>query len=163
MPIRLRPVIESDMPFVLEGTRQLAVVEGRPGSVTATPETLWSLLSGSRPLGECVVIEHDSTPPVDVGHAWFYFHPSTFSGEKWLYLEDICIHQAHRSRGLGRLAMAALARLALERGCTGMHWSVVSGNDAAMRFYERLGAVPKTGIESYKLVDGALERLASRA
>lgn len=163
MPIRLRPVAASDMPLVLEGTRQLALVEGRPDSVTATPEMLWSLLSGPRPLGECVVIEDDSTPPVGVGHAWFYLHPSTFSAERWLYLEDICILEAHRSRGLGRLAMAALARLALERGCTGMHWSVVSGNAAAIRFYQRLGAGPKTGIESYKLVDAALESLAAEA
>ncbi|MEZ6233195.1 MAG: GNAT family N-acetyltransferase [Phycisphaerales bacterium] len=163
MPIRLRPVVESDMPLVLEGTRQLAAVEGRPDSVTATPEMLWSLLTGPRPLGECVIIEEDATPPVGVGHAWFYLHPSTFSGESWLYLEDICILKAHRSRGLGRLAMAALARVALERGCTGMHWSVVSGNAAAIRFYERLGAGPKTGIESYKLVDGALESLAAEA
>ena len=64
--------------------------------------------------------------------------PSSVS--RGLYLEDLFVRPRFRGVGLGRLLMAFLARLALERGCGRFEWSVLDWNSAAIRFYRDLGA-----------------------
>ena len=150
--LRLRPAARNDMDLVLAGTHELAGVEGRPDAVTTDAAGLWRLLTTPGVAAECVVLERiGPRGPEPIGHAWFFVHASTFSGERWLYVEDIVVQAPFRGAGLGRLAMAALARRARERGCSGMHWSVVEGNAGAVRCYQGLDAMPKAGSRQFKL------------
>ncbi|MBX3385734.1 MAG: GNAT family N-acetyltransferase [Phycisphaeraceae bacterium] len=171
------------MPRVLENLRELAVVEQRPegrDAVCATEEQLWAMLAGPQRMAECVMIElvgagsgaNEGTAAAScgaderasiVGHAWLGFVGGTFGGKPWLYVEDLYLDAAHRGGGLGRRVMAMLARLAIDRGCAGLVWSVVTANAGAIRFYERLGAELTTDSVEYSLSGEALERLAERA
>lgn len=56
------------------------------------------------------------------------------------WLESLHVLARHRGRGVGTLLMRATARELVARRCTGLRLGVVEGNDAAERFYERLGA-----------------------
>jgi RimJ/RimL family protein N-acetyltransferase len=58
--------------------------------------------------------------------------------------------------------LAALARVALRRGCGRMEWAVLDWNAPALRFYARLGAVPRREWILTRLTGGALRRLARR-
>jgi ribosomal protein S18 acetylase RimI-like enzyme len=53
-----------------------------------------------------------------------------------LFLGTLCIAPEHQNKGLGELAMCAIAR---EAGHLPIRLSVLKSNRAARRFYERLG------------------------
>ncbi|MBN2110871.1 MAG: GNAT family N-acetyltransferase [Methanosarcinaceae archaeon] len=47
---------------------------------------------------------------------------SSFMGKQGLYIEDIYVHSAYRSKGIGMSLMACCASIAKERGC-GRIWT----------------------------------------
>ena len=57
------------------------------------------------------------------------------------YLESLHVRAGHRGRGIGRELMRAVAGRVCAQGTPSLHLDVVSGNDCALRFYRRLGAV----------------------
>jgi GNAT superfamily N-acetyltransferase len=59
-----------------------------------------------------------------------------------LFLKDIFVSAAERSRGVGLALMRAVARLAATRGCSRINWNAARNNAAALAFYARLGARP---------------------
>ena len=67
---------------------------------------------------------------------------------------------AFRRRGVGREIVGHLARLALERQCGRLEWSVLAWNEPALAFYRRLGARPVPDWQVYQLDSVALTRLA---
>jgi GNAT superfamily N-acetyltransferase len=160
MPITLRPAVPGDAPFILDNIRGLAAVEGRPEVVTIPVDRIVEILFGEAPAARCVIIEQLGTA---IGHAWFYTIVPTFTGTAVFYLEDLYIRPEHRSKGTGRAAMAHLSALALGEGCGSMAWTVVEGNVAAARFYERLGAEVKGGSVPYRLERDAMGELAREA
>ena len=75
------------------------------------------------------------------GIALFYETPgSTFRARPFLYLEDLVVSEAARSRGVGEALMAALAQEALARNAWRLHWAVLDWNVRAIQFYDRIGA-----------------------
>jgi GNAT superfamily N-acetyltransferase len=75
-------------------------------------------------------------------------------------LEDLFVRPEHRGAGLGRALLAALARLARERGCGRFEWAVLDWNTPAIRFYESLGASVLPDWRIARVTGDALARLA---
>jgi GNAT superfamily N-acetyltransferase len=94
-----------------------------------------------------------------VGFALFFHNYSTFLGRPGLYLEDLFVLPEHRGRGHGKALLRELARLAVQRGCGRLEWSVLNWNEPAIAFYRSLGAVPMTKWTVYRLSGDALARL----
>ena len=67
-----------------------------------------------------------------------------------------------RGHGAGTALLVALARVARRRGCGRMEWAVLDWNAPALRFYARLGAVPRREWIVTRLTGRALRRLAER-
>lgn len=155
--LSMRPATPGDAEFILANIHGLAEVEGRPEAVRSTPQTIREALFGERGTASAVIFECGTLP---VGHAWFFERIPTFSGQRVLCLEDIFICPQHRGRGIGQRAMALLAAHAHDRDCAGMHWEVKAGNDAAERFYQRLGGIADPTIISYSIHDEAFRSLA---
>ena len=88
-----------------------------------------------------------------IGFALTYFDRDP---EPWM--ESLHVLRGHRSRGAGRLLMRATAEELLARGHRTLRLGVVEGNDAASRFYERLGAI-RAGREPADWADGAWHEL----
>ncbi|MGH9363405.1 MAG: GNAT family N-acetyltransferase, partial [Thermoanaerobaculia bacterium] len=63
-------------------------------------------------------------------------------------------------RGAGRALLAALARLALRRGCGRMEWTVLAWNRSAIGFYRKLGAKLRRDWVHVRLDRRPMERLA---
>lgn len=100
--------------------RNAAVAELR--EALATPGTL--LLVGER------------APDPPAGYALAYL---TRPPEPWL--ESLHVVAEERGHGLGRTLIGETARRVIDAGHRSMSLGVIVGNDAADRFYDRLGAV----------------------
>jgi ribosomal protein S18 acetylase RimI-like enzyme len=70
------------------------------------------------------------------------------------------VEPEHRGKGHGKALLAALAKLAVERSCSRVEWSVLNWNTPSIEFYRALGAVPMNDWTVYRLTDDALTRLA---
>ena len=67
---------------------------------------------------------------------------------------------ASRGRGIGRALLRHLGRIAIERGCGRMEWSVLDWNEPAIGFYRSIGARPMDEWTVYRLTGDALHRVA---
>lgn len=67
---------------------------------------------------------------------------STFAARPLLNIHDIVVHRDWRRRGVGQALLAFAEEQARVRGCCKLTLEVLSGNDVAMRSYERAGYAP---------------------
>ncbi|HET6670088.1 MAG TPA: GNAT family N-acetyltransferase [Pyrinomonadaceae bacterium] len=155
--VQIRPANESDVPLILEFIRELAVYEKLLDRVEATEARLREALFGTRPVASCILAYQAERP---VAFALYYFTYSTFAGLPGLYLEDLFVKPDCRGQGLGQALLRHLAKLAKDKGCWRIEWAVLHWNQSAIRFYEKLGAVPMNEWAVYRLSGAALSRLA---
>ena len=65
-----------------------------------------------------------------------------------LYIDDICVDEAARGQGAGRVLYEHILAYAREKECYNVTLNVWSCNPGAMAFYEKLGLTPyKVGME----------------
>lgn len=160
MTARIRPATPADVDLIVALIRELAEYEKLLDQCHATPAALEASLFGARPQAECLIAEHEGR---GVGFALFFHNYSTFLARPGLYLEDLYVRPAARGLGLGRALLAALAQLAVERGCGRFEWSVLDWNTPAIRFYESLGAKAQSEWTIYRVTGEALTTLAAQA
>lgn len=159
-PITLRTATRADVPVVARLIRALAEYERLAHDCFADEAALEDHLFGPRPYAEVLIAEVGGEP---AGFALFFHNYSTFLTRPGIYLEDLFVVPERRGLGLGRRLLAALAALAVERGCGRLEWSVLKWNSPAIGFYERLGAVPMDEWQVYRLTGEPLEALARGA
>ncbi len=154
----LRPATINDVPLILQFIRELAEYERMLDDVVANEEMLRESLFGHRPAAE-VILCHEGEVPA--GFALFFHNYSTFRGKSGIYLEDLFVRPQFRGRGYGKLLLATLAKLAVERNCARLEWSVLDWNTPAIDFYKSLGALPMNEWTVYRLTGDALEELGT--
>lgn len=67
---------------------------------------------------------------------------------KTLYIDDLCVDEAHRGRNIGRQLYEYVLDFAKEQGCYNVTLNVWECNPGAKRFYEKCGLTPqKVGME----------------
>jgi GNAT superfamily N-acetyltransferase len=152
----LRFATVEDVGLILDFIHQLAAYEKIADEVVADEDQLRQSLFGERRVAEVVIATYDGEP---AGFALFFHNFSTFLGRPGIYLEDLFVIPDLRGRGIGRLLLSFLARLAVERGCGRLEWWVLDSNEPAIRFYERLGAKPMDEWTVFRVAGDALEGL----
>ncbi len=160
MHFSIRPATIDDVPVILGLIRELAEYEKLSDEVVATDDVLRETLFGNQPGAEVLIASVDDQP---AGFALFFHNFSTFLGLPGIYLEDLFVRPEFRSSGLGRTLLAYLARLATERRCGRLEWSVLDWNQPAIGFYKKLGAEAMSGWAVYRLTGDALDTLAAEA
>jgi GNAT superfamily N-acetyltransferase len=160
--LTVRTAREADVPVILELIRGLAEYERAPHEVVCDEAVLRESLFGAKPDAEvllaCVGVngsEHAA------GFAVFFHNYSTWWGRRGLYLEDLFVRPEMRGQGIGKALLSALARVARDRGCARMEWSVLDWNQPAIDFYRSLGAAAKEEWTVYRLNRPEIEKLAS--
>lgn len=153
----IRQATEADVPQILEFIRGLAEYERLAHEVVADEATLRRTLFGERHVAE-VVIGYDNNQPVCF--ALFFHNFSTFLGRPGIYLEDLFVNPAQRGKGFGKAMLAYLAKLAVERECGRLEWSVLDWNEPAINFYKSLGAKPMDEWTIFRVTGDALTQLA---
>ena len=157
-PFVLRAATSGDVPVILTCIRGLAEYEKLAHEVVATEALLRETLFGSRPAAEVILAFHDDDA---AGFALFFHSYSTFLARPGIYLEDLFVLPAFRGQGVGKLLLARLARLALDRGCGRLEWSVLDWNVDAIRFYESIGARAMSEWTTNRVTGQALVALAA--
>ncbi|MEX2081585.1 MAG: GNAT family N-acetyltransferase, partial [Dehalococcoidia bacterium] len=92
--------------------------------------------------------------------ALFFHNFSTWTGKPGIWLEDLFVRPQFRGHGYGKEMLAELARLAVERGCGRLEWSVVDWNEPSIAFYRALGAAAMDDWTTYRLTGDSLLQLA---
>jgi GNAT superfamily N-acetyltransferase len=153
----IRPATRADVPAIARLIRALAEYEKLADQVALDEAALGEHLFGPRPYAEVLLAEDAGRV---VGFALFFHNYSTFRGSPGIYLEDLFVIPEARGQGHGKALLVALARLAVERGCGRLQWSVLDWNEPSIEFYRSLGAVPLEEWTLYRLSGAALEALA---
>ncbi len=156
----LRPATAADLATIIELIRALAEYEREPDAVSLDPEELRRHLFGPRPYAEVILAETEAG--ASVGFALFFHNFSTWEGRPGIYLEDLFVRPEYRGQGYGKALLAALARLAIERGCARLEWAVLDWNEPSIQFYRALGAVPMDEWTTYRVTGDSLTDLARR-
>lgn len=148
-----------DCELILSFIKELADYEKLSHEVVATVETLEETLFGEQSYAEVLIGEYQDTP---VGYALFFHNFSTFTGRPGIYLEDIYVQPAMRGRGFGKSLLAYIAKLAVDRDCTRVEWSVLDWNEPSIQFYRSIGAVPMDEWTVQRLHQSALSDFADK-
>jgi GNAT superfamily N-acetyltransferase len=153
----IRPATEADIDVIAELIRALAEYERLAHEALFEIDDLREPLFGARRYAEVLLVEAEGTV---VGFALFFHNFSTFLAKPGMYLEDLFVRPEHRGNGHGRALLAELARIAVERGCGRLEWSVLDWNAPSIAFYRSLGAVAMDDWTTYRLSGDALMTLA---
>lgn len=159
LEVEIRTATEADVPLILSLIKELAEYERLAHEVSATEDLLRESLFGERQGAEALLGYHEGDP---AGFALFFHNFSTFLGRSGIYLEDLYVKPELRGRGVGRAMLVYLAKLARERKCGRLEWSVLNWNEPAIRLYRGIGALPMDGWTVYRLTGESLEGLASQ-
>ena len=160
LALHLRPATEADCDLILSFIKELAEYEKLSHEVVADAAMLHEHLFGNRRIAEVIIADYEEQA---VGFALFFYNFSTFLGRPGMYLEDLYVQPAYRGKGIGEALLKYLAKLAVDRECGRLEWSVLNWNEPAISFYERMGAVPMDEWTVYRLTGSALTAAAERS
>lgn len=157
--IKIRFANESDTDLILQFIQDLAEYEKLSDNLNVNDKLIKKYLFGKSRVAECLIGEYDEVP---CGFAVFFFNYSTFKGKPGLYLEDLFVKPEMRGKGIGKALLIELAKLAKERDCARLEWSVLDWNQPAIDFYKSLGAIPMSEWTVYRLEEKEIEKLSSK-
>ena len=153
--MKIRKAEEKDKGKIMDLLSQVLMVHhrGRPdlfkGNVTKyTEEELSGLIHNPQTPILVAVNEAEEV----LGYAFCQFRQKTgdniLTDIKTLYLDDLCVDEIHRGKGIGKRIYEEVLRFAKENGCYNVTLNVWECNEGARRFYGKCGlAVQKTGLE----------------
>jgi GNAT superfamily N-acetyltransferase len=156
--ITIRPAEPPDVQLIFSLIVELAEYERAREKVTGSPVLLARALFGPEPSAEALIAELDFRP---VGFALYHGSFSTWECRPGLWLEDLYVPPEHRRSGVGAALLAAVAAVAVKRGCARLEWAALDWNTPALDFYERLGAERLGEWVMHRLDGDALERVAA--
>lgn len=150
----IRYAMEKDIEKIEDLLSQVDMVHhnGRPdifkiGNKYSEEELKELLNNKQRP----ILVSVNETDEV-VGYCFGIFQQhkdnSILTDIKTLYIDDLCVDEKFRGKGVGKELYEAALSLAKEKGCYNLTLNVWSCNESAIRFYESMGLIPqKIGME----------------
>lgn len=92
--------------------------------------------------------------------ALYFFNFSTWTGRPGLYLEDLYVKPQQRGHGVGKALFVELGKIAQEKNCARLDWSVLKWNTPSIGFYEQsLGAKSLSEWMGMRLEEDGIENL----
>ena len=155
--LELRIAEEGDVALILNFIKELAEYEKMLNEVVANEETLHESLF-IRKAAEVIIAEYNGVP---VGFALFFHNFSTFIGKPGIYLEDLYVRPEVRGKGIGKILLTYLAKLAIDRNCGRFEWWCLDWNEPSIDFYKKIGAIPMDEWTTYRVHNEALINLAN--
>jgi GNAT superfamily N-acetyltransferase len=156
--LAIRKAAEADLPNLLPLMRELAEFEQYAQDFAVTEAVLREQgFRHSPPDFHSLIAEEDGEL---VGFLVYYFIPFTYRAKPNLIIKELYIAEPHRSRGVGKLLMKAVAREAKEAGCGMIKWWVAKWNKRGIEFYHRLGAQIDSDWHEFQLSEKAFRDLA---
>lgn len=157
MTLHIRPATPADATTILHLITELARYEKAEHEVKATVADIERDLADPQSAANALICTLNGEP---IGYALYFFSYSTWLGHQCMYLEDLYVSTEQRGVGAGKALLRHLARIAVERGCGRLEWSVLDWNEPAIKFYESIGARAQDEWVKYRLAGNALLALA---
>ncbi len=157
---RLRPATREDVPLITQLIQELAEYEKLAHTCVADDASVAENLFGEDPAAEVVLAFIGDEL---AGFALFFENYSTHLSRRGMHLEDLYVREHLRGRGVGRMLLAHLASISIERGYGRMKWEVLRWNESAIRVYDAIGAEPLSGWLTYRLSGDGLKHVAAGA
>ena len=158
----IRDAVETDIPVIMDLAQQLANYERSPDSFVASPDDYRKWGWGKDSIFKVLLAENtDKEGPRYVGLALYYFTFSTWTGRPTLWLEDLFVPEELRGNGVGSALLRRLAKIAIEKGCGRMEWTVLDWNEPSREFYYSLGAKSMDEWTTFRLTPKELRELAN--
>ena len=154
---QIRAATKEDVPVIFSFIKKLADYERLSHEVVATEKLLLETLFGRRRTAEVAIGFFKREPAAFV---LFFHNFSTFLGRPGIYIEDLFVDEAFRRRGFGGALLRHVAKLAKQRDCGRLEWSVLDWNEPAINFYRKLGALPMSEWTVFRVTGEALTKLA---
>jgi ribosomal protein S18 acetylase RimI-like enzyme len=153
--MQIRFAKERDVPGIINLLRQVGRVhhEGRPDlfrpdAQKYSPSQIMAMLDkAATPI--FVAVEDDAVLGYGFCMMKDYGRDTVITSHKSLYIDDLCVEEGCRGKGVGKAIYNEILRYAKMRGCYNVTLNVWCCNPGAMAFYESLGLKPqKIGMET---------------
>ena len=143
--MEFRFAIQEDVPAILQLLKQVGAVhhQGRPdifrenaqkygpSQVLSKLDSILIAAEGAKVLGYCFfIMETHKNDPV-------------MTDRRELYIDDLCIDETLRGKGVGKALYTRAVEYAKEQGCSSVTLNVWCCNENAMAFYQKLGMQPR--------------------
>lgn len=153
----LRFATPDDAGLVINFMKKLGTYQKMAEKIIATEAGIRKLLTAGK--GESVFGIYEGEVV-----AFFYFcqTSSAFIGQSGLYIDGFYVDDAYRGHGLGKIMMAFLSKLAVERGCQRLEWGCLDWNESSINFYKSLGAYGVDNMTIYRFSPDTLRDNAAR-
>jgi GNAT superfamily N-acetyltransferase len=156
----IRPATPADIPQILALIQALAEYEREPQAAVATHDDLLRDGFGPEKRFHCLMADWQGE---SAGFALYFYNYSTWRGHAGIYIEDIFVRPAFRTKGIGKALLSAVAAIAAAEGCPRLEWAVLNWNQLAIDFYNSIGAQPMSEWTTMRLSGTALQQLAQSA
>lgn len=156
MKIRVAKSDDAEVVFAL--IKELAIYEKAEQEVMTSVDEIIDTLFGENSMTSALIAEEGDQV---VGYAVYFYNYSTWLGKNGIYLEDLYVTPEFRKLGIGKALLKQIAKIAVEKGCGRVEWSVLDWNTPAIDFYESLGAKAQDEWTVYRLSGEKLLNFAS--
>lgn len=150
----IRKAEDRDIPLILSFIKMIAEYEKLSAEVIATEEDIRNSVFSTNSNVKIIFAYYKDVP---VAYAVYFYNFSTFIGRRGLYLEDIFVIPEYRKEGIGQEVFKYLVKEAVKNNCGRMEWSVLNWNEPAIKFYEKIGAVPLKEWTVFRLTEDKFE------
>jgi RimJ/RimL family protein N-acetyltransferase len=156
---KIREATEEDIPIILDLCYQLSVYEKLEFKGTIDLFKKYGF-SEDKIFG-CLLVENlGKDNSKYLGMALYYFTFSTFESRPTLWLEDLFVPDEYRNKGIGKDLLKRLSRIAIERDCGRIEWTVLDWNKPSRDFFFKLGSKALDGWTIFRLTREFFEKLA---
>jgi len=135
----IRPATVNDVDTLLQLVIDLATYEKEPESAKATSDLFKENVFEKGYAHALLAFQGTpDAPGAPLGMALYFFNFSTWTGKPGLYLEDLFVKPEARNMGIGKALFAELGKIAQEKDCGRLDWSVLTWNEPSIAFYEKV-------------------------
>nr|WP_314088384.1 GNAT family N-acetyltransferase [uncultured Shinella sp.] len=134
--IRIRPAVIEDAEIIHTALKDMAVGMKAGPKFVSTVEDIRRHGFGAAPAFEVLIAE---TADAFAGLCLTFPSFSTWMGTPGIYVQDLFVVHAFRSRRIGERLLQAVARRGRDKGARYMRLSVDVENPRAQAFYDRIG------------------------
>lgn len=147
---------EDECPLILKFIKELADYENLLNEVVATEEVLRESIFVNKK-AQVVFGELNGEP---VSFALFFNNFSTFLGRAGVYLEDLYVKPEYRNKGIGKIMLSFLGKVAKDNNYGRVEWWCLDWNKSSIEFYKKMGAVPMDEWTVFRVTGENLDKLA---
>jgi GNAT superfamily N-acetyltransferase len=159
MEFQIKQLSRDELPILLELIVELARFERLEHEVEVTVRSLGNSLFGRNLAAGALLARCQGKP---AGYAIYFQTFSSFVGRRGIWLEDLYVRPAFRSKGIGRALLRAVARVGADHNCGRFEWTALDWNKRAVNFYRGLGAEMMDQWVLFRMDSKGMRRLAAK-